>query len=208
MGWAQADALGRPAEVGGQPQNVVCFTEAPLEHLYAMVAEIDNRSVHLRPYGLALTKMKARRKGVNPVWYIDRTAGAVHQWALAKALDKLAEVAVADADRDGAGDTGRVLPFIEPMGTWPQGQREFWWEREWRNLGDFDFTWPDIALWLCPEDEHEDFRDFVQDELEWPVRRGLGTHRICFIDPAWSLERIIAGLVGQLPADTTPFVPH
>jgi hypothetical protein len=50
-----------------------------------MFAPIAGRRVDLEPYGLAFTKLGARRKGANPVWYVDRTAGAAHQWKVAKA---------------------------------------------------------------------------------------------------------------------------
>ena len=70
MGWAhdQANMTGGAALAS---QRVVCFTKTPLEHLYAMFADIRGRSVKLRGYGVALTKIVARGMGINPVWYID-----------------------------------------------------------------------------------------------------------------------------------------
>jgi hypothetical protein len=46
---------------------------ALLEHIYSMFAEIEGRQVRLEPYGVAFTKMTARRLGANPVWYVDMT---------------------------------------------------------------------------------------------------------------------------------------
>src|SRR5438552_2656405 len=37
-------------------QKVACFTETPLEHTWMMLEEIDGRSVHFEPFGLAVTK--------------------------------------------------------------------------------------------------------------------------------------------------------
>jgi hypothetical protein len=75
MGWDQ-DADDDPAQ---QSQRVVCFSETPLEHVYSLVADIEGRQINLEPYGIALTKLVARRIGVNPVWYVDMTP-AGHEW--------------------------------------------------------------------------------------------------------------------------------
>jgi len=74
----------------------------------------------------------------------------------------------------------KILPFIEAMGTWPGGRKEFSWEREWRHLGDFEFSWQDVALILCPEIEIEEFEAF-------------GPYTA--VDPSWSLERMIETIV-------------
>jgi hypothetical protein len=67
MGWAKDKLVGDAA--GLESQRVVCFSETPLEHIYSMFANIEGRQVRLAPYGVACTKMVARRLGVNPVWY-------------------------------------------------------------------------------------------------------------------------------------------
>lgn len=176
MGWAVGEATKKG--VNSDSQRVVCFSETPLEHLYAMSAEIEDRDVRLEPYGLALTKATARRKGVNPVWYIDKTWG--RSWTLGLALDELRDATVAASFPKSPATT--LLPFIEPMFDWrEQGKtrKEFWWEREWRHLGDFKFEVGDIALVIAPEGFH--------NELE------KSTGRRC-IDGGWSLERVIAKL--------------
>ena len=91
MGWAatQDDSSNLQA----QTQRVVSFSETPLEHIYSLVADIASRRVNLRPYGLAVTKMAARRLGVNPVWYVDMTPGRT--WEAAAAVDALRDAAIA-----------------------------------------------------------------------------------------------------------------
>lgn len=81
MGWARgiAERAG-PAAVDSQ--KVVCFSEAPLEHLYSLTADINGRRIALEPYGIAFTKMVVRRRGANPVWYVDMSYG--HDWKLAR----------------------------------------------------------------------------------------------------------------------------
>jgi hypothetical protein len=63
-------------------------------------------------------------------------------------------------------------------------KKEFWWEREWRHLGDFKL--PSTFILLCPEDEIDAFNQLI--EAKWLTAK-------C-IDPRWSLEKIIARLVG------------
>jgi hypothetical protein len=76
MGWAREyDDAATPGEYS---QRVVCFSETPLEHVHLLAADISGRRVRLEPYGFALTKLVARRRGVNPVWYVDMTSG--HDW--------------------------------------------------------------------------------------------------------------------------------
>jgi hypothetical protein len=135
--------------------------------------------------------------GIQPVWYIDMTPG--HDWVVVNALNALVR---ATPGRLNVESIGKVTPFIEGMGTWPGGdpeQREFWWEREWRHLGDLDLQpWWNKALWLCPEDEIAEFRALLQ------ASAGPGH---C-VDVNWSLERIIGHLAGLEEADMTPFEPR
>lgn len=196
MGWATNQ--DNPNDSQAQTQRVVSFSETPLEHIYSLVADIANRSVNLRPYGLALTKVTARRLGINPAWYVDMTPGRT--WEAAAALDALRDAAV------GRGNfheepIARVLPFFEPMGTWPsrQSQREFWWEREWRHVGDMQVNLADAALWLSPEEELDALRNFIRQELGQP------NALVPCIDPRWGLEQIVATLAGQ--TEITPFQP-
>jgi Putative abortive phage resistance protein AbiGi, antitoxin len=169
-------------------QKVVCFSETPLEHIYSLCAPIANRRVNLSAYGVAFTKVGARGRGANPVWYVDQTVGRT--WHIANALNALRDAAVASG-AFATSDVARVLPFIESMGTWYGTRKEFWWEREWRHHGDFSFSWEEVALVLCPE---ADIPDFEASSLGWKV-----------IDPRWSLERMIAKLAGLPTRLTTPF---
>lgn len=187
MGWARdvARTLGPEAE---ETQKVVCFSETPLEQVFSMFADIEGRDIALQPYGVAFTKMTARRKGVNPVWYVDMTPGRT--WVQAKALNQLRADAAADAAAFVGHAGSKLFPFIEPMGTWPERQREFWWEREWRHTGDMAFDRQEIALVLCPAVEMPEFETLVPGKC---------------VDPTWSLERIIAQLVKLSPEAVTPF---
>jgi hypothetical protein len=192
MGWARRTAEELGSEVA-RTQSVVCFSEAPLEHFYSLTADIDGRRVALEPYGIAFTKMVARRKGANPVWYVDMSRG--HDWDLARSLDRIRDDLKTRAIGESRADFARhpaavIFPFIEQMGTWSTSQKEFWWEREWRKLGDFTFASSDIALIVAPEDAHA----VLRREFSRPV-----------VDAAWGLERMIASLAHVPESDLTPF---
>lgn len=116
-------------------QKVVCFTETPLEHAWMMCQEIDERRrVQFDGHGVAFTKTFARRKGVNPVWYLDMTPSG-HDW-LTEPIRELVGQAVADATWQGAAGPDpeqlagapilRLTPFVEQMGTPAAVRKEFW----------------------------------------------------------------------------------
>lgn len=145
MGWA--DDEDDPHDDAKQSQRVVCFSEVPLEHIYSLVAEIPGRRVRLEPYGVALTKMTGRRHGVNPVWYVDMTPG--RDWVEQQALQELKDAAQATGAFHEQ-PAARLFPYFEQMGTWGGRQKEFWWEREWRHIGHFDFD-ESAVIWLAPK---------------------------------------------------------
>ena len=88
----------------------------------------------------------------------------------------------------GPGDPGAGIPPY---------RKEFWWEREWRHVGDFNL--PNTYMILCPTSEMRDIDQFVKsiNEDERP--------RISFIDPSWSLESIIGKLAGFTGSELGPF---
>jgi hypothetical protein len=195
FGWAPTvmGASGSQAVPDDQlgSQHVVCFSETPLEHTYSLVAPIDGRQIRLEPYGVGLTKMLGRRLGVNPVWYVDMTPG--RDWTMSKAMNELVRAAGVGFATD---PVRHLTPFVEMMGTWGSGsQKEFWWEREWRHVGELDL-WPirDKVLWLCPENEIPEMEQVVRDQWAIPDRDPIHC-----IDPRWGLEQIIGALMG-LPA--------
>lgn len=171
----------------GKSQQVVCFTETPLEYTYFLTEQIDDRDYKFSNYGIAITKRLGREKGVNPVWYLDITPG--HDW-LTTSVDALRKTFIDGGAKDN--DLGRLFPYIEQMGNGKSKAgtgycKEFWWEREWRHCGDFRL--PLTVICLCPESEIPHFSALMQKA---PLDGKC-------VDPTWSLERIIAHLAGFAP---------
>ncbi|MEJ7791976.1 MAG: abortive infection system antitoxin AbiGi family protein [Gaiellaceae bacterium] len=195
MGWARDhDDPDAPAQ---QSQRVVCFSETPLEHINLMLGPMEpSRSIVMEPYGVALTKLKARKLGINPVWYVDQTPG--RDWVLRNALNDLRDsthrVSLEQQQPFHAYAAARVFPFVEQMGTWPSNgtRKEFWWEREWRHVGPLTLPAANV-IWLCKADEHP--------QLEALAGRQLRP----WIDPRWGLEAIIAHFAGFEPQEVSPF---
>jgi Putative abortive phage resistance protein AbiGi, antitoxin len=178
-------------------QKCVSFSEVPLAFVHCLIRRIPNRQISLSPYGLAFRKMQAREKGANPVWYVDITPG--HEF-LMNSINRMIEKQVED-ETFSTSDTAKICPFIEQMGTGVRSrdgqryQKEFWWEREWRHVGDFHFFYSDVVLGFAPEEEVEDFEELMHK----PNRRSIR-----FVDPCWSAERMIAHLT-QTKGNLSPF---
>jgi hypothetical protein len=192
-----------PALADGQ--KTVCFTETPLEHAWMMCSNIEGRSVQFDGYGIAFTKTFARRRGVNPVWYLDITPRGGRDW-LTVPVDQLLDQAIEDATPPGATTPDleelasapilRLTPFIEQMGN-PSGiRKEFWWEREWRYMGDLTFGTLDIVVVFAPEDEHESLRGRLSRTPEGTSATPTiaESDMPAFVDAQWGLERMIGAL--------------
>jgi hypothetical protein len=211
--YGMAGSLVERCPALGDDQKTVCFTETPLEHAWMMCSPIEGRSIQFPGYGIAFTKTFARRRGANPVWYLDITPRGGRDW-LTVPIDQLLDQAVQDAtpprattpdlEELAAAPILRLTPFIEQMGN-PSGRRkEFWWEREWRHVGDLTFGTDDIVVVFAPEDEHDD----LQEQLRRRPRAARMTPAIAsnmpaFVDAQWGLERMIGALADV--ADLGPF---
>lgn len=182
-------------------QKVVCFTETPMEHLSLLASEIDGRSFKFEPYGIAVTRKQCRKRGVNPIWYLDITPS--HDW-LTNPINSLIRKAI-EEDNFDASDISKISPFIEQMGVCDGDpskgtsgyRKEFWWEREWRHVG--DFCLPNTYMVLCPATDMKELKEIVNtlDENTRP--------KVNFLDPSWSLEHIIGKLAGFTADELGPF---
>ena len=139
------------------------------------------------------------------MWYGDITRG--YDWLTVPVRELLEE---AERAATPAGATGpdlarlaaapilRLAPFLEQMGTPAGTRKEFWWEREWRHVGDLSFNAWDIVVVFAPEGEHEDLAEEIGSDGHY---QRFGTPAL--VDAEWGLERMIAALTGVW--DTKPF---
>jgi len=180
-------------------QKCVCFTETPLEHVHILTSEIDDRDFRFEPYGIAISKKQGRKRGVNPVWYLDITPG--HNW-LTQPLEQMIDTVIA-AGQFKDNPLARLTPFIEQMGRGQHAhgetgyKKEFWWEREWRYQGDFDISGRPIIL--CPAADQPEIKAVLEEQDANAIDDPS------FIDPQWSLEQIIGKLAGFTMDDLGAF---
>lgn len=175
-------------------QRTICFTETPLEHAWMMCADIEGRGIKFPGYGVAFTKAFARRRGANPVWYLDITPG--HNW-LTNPINSMVKEAKKSASPDGEAELAqadilRLTPFMEQMGPTNSGRKEFWWEREWRHVGDMEFDPAEIVVVFAPEAEHSRLRSDLGGSPGYKAKIQIPA----LVDAAWGLERMIAALAG------------
>jgi len=176
-----AKSLADKGDINEWPQKTVCFTEAPLEHLHFLVEEIEGRRYQFGPYGIVITKKYARENSVNPVWYIENNSdlGKARQIFFNHILQKYRE-------GENISSFFQITPYMETMGYVQNLNRniEFWWEREWRKVGDMPL--PSKYIVICPENDIGEFQALTKQ---------TGGCLLC-IDPAWSMEQIIASFAG------------
>ncbi|MFJ3899886.1 hypothetical protein [Streptomyces sp. NPDC090083] len=81
----------------------------------------------------------------------------------------------------------------KPAGT----RKEFWWEREWRHVGDFHFRFADLVVVFAPEEEHDEFEAYLRELKEKGRLPSL-------VDATWGLERMIAALARVVESGPFP----
>jgi hypothetical protein len=194
MGHAVNDLRKASDSAGLESQKCVSFTETPLEHIRLMVEQIDGRSCQFEPYGVVLTKKQGRRLGCNPVWYVDITPR--HEW-LSNSINGLVAEALAEGNFADS-KVAKLTPFIEQMGTSQSSgyRKEFWWEREWRANRSVTLSGRRMIV-ICPEHDIAHFKRLDKEQESGP--------KLLFIDPSWSLERMIAELAMYPKDDIGPF---
>jgi hypothetical protein len=147
----------------------VCFTETPLAQIRVQCQKIEGRDLYFQPFGIAFHEKAVRRSGGNPLFYFE-SFSTVHA-----SLDALA--VSSDCER-----LKSTLPFFESYGrplfsSNRAKEIDFRWEREWRVVGDFLFTYQDIAYGLCPEHEISYFESLTENQVK-------------FVDPHWEMDRL------------------
>lgn len=150
----------------------VCFSEAPLSELKQFyLATQDSKNETLKrnkyqKYGIAFSTEFIRSKNGHPVFYFDSRRGDIVQ-----SLNKLPYAT------PGLHQWKPLMPLFEQYGPklhspGDEGEINFTWEREWRIVGDLNFTLNQVAFGLCPEGKISMFEALVKNSFP-------------FIDPDW-----------------------
>ncbi len=72
---------------------------------------------------------------------------------------------------------------------------EWWWEREWRKIEDFEFDFDSLAFGLCPPGRVLEMEEWSADVLEYRLR---------WISPSWTVEETI-GHLADVREDIPPW---
>jgi len=172
--------IARPHAPNIATQRAVCFSEIPL-HLLGRIA--DRRG----EYGIGFTKQFIMARGGGPIWYVE------HNSVTDNAIRTLMQQAVAEPTPVN-NTIWALTPFIDSTGDHPNGRYRFEWEREWRHVGDLNFTVQDVAFLIIPENLHQNARSFFEDALQ----ENTGPAYLCpYIHARWDQDRVRQALAQQ-----------
>lgn len=153
--------------------KVVCFTETPMDQIGIILRKLPGRLYQPEPYGLVFEKEYIRIEQGNPVFYVTRE--------IAKPLSKI----YSDQKEQPNDKMCRLLALIN----FCYEGNDWHWEREWRIVGNLDFSLENVYCGLCQEEDIPYFSNKYK-----PIK---------FIDPRWGSKRILDELVKQEPIIST-----
>lgn len=147
--------------------KVVCFTETPIDLIDVLLIEIEERYLFRpKPYGLVFKKDFIRQHEGGPVFY---TTPPLY--------DGLWQLFMHAKETGFSFAENKALALVNKC----DEDIDFHWEREWRIVGDLEFTLSDVYCGLCPEEQIKDFETKYRD--------------VTFIDPSWDINQILDRLV-------------
>ena len=152
----------------GDTQDCVCFSEIPLGYLNRLVSRRSR-------FGVGFHRSTLIERGGGRVWYLDPYTP---QSAAFREMVRLAMVGGVDPD----DEIWRLTPFVDQLAA----NYRFEWEREWRCVGNFDFSPDEVAFIFVPE-------DLVGAATAFLATGGdnTGPAYCCpILDPSWGIEEL------------------
>lgn len=164
--------------------KVACFTEVPFENI-KYLTQISNRQKNFEGYGIIFSKdgyeyyedeegMQQYAIHPNSVFYLYG-----HNKELKKAIRHQYDQWLKDIKSNNRDSEfyrfGALVNIISE-------EHNFQWEREYRTIGDFNFVLNHIMAIIAPEDEHDEIRAEVGQDL---------LNGLLFLDITWNLETIV-----------------
>ncbi len=181
--------------------NTVCFTEAPLNQIRFMVADIPGRSIRLKPFGLVFRRSSVIEAGACPALYLNGV-GANHAKFLQRRFDRdfTGIRTVQELRRKMATESEDVLAFYS-LCNLISPYYDFSWEREWRHRGDFQFKYYQIVAIITGSTLP--FKEKMESKL--PEAKLKDLRKVPLINPDWNYERVISEMSQLLKATYKSF---
>jgi hypothetical protein len=158
-----------------ESQRAVCFSEAPLGFMDRIAKRRNSR------YGIGFHKRFILDRGGAPLWYLEW--GTPQQIAVKATMDQALLKGPTPDD-----PIWNLTPFIDfPSGPSAPYSYDFRWEREWRVVGDVEFSENDVAFLFIPEERHSAAWGFFQ----MAVDDNIGPGYFCpYLDPTWTVAQV------------------
>lgn len=149
--------------------NVCCFTECPLTQVHRLIGYRPGRRVHLEAYGFVFDRELLIERGAQPVVPVnsyceDKSVRAKYDADFQRAVRL-----------KFAGPDWQALAFQDAM----HSGYDFSAEREWRHLGDFEFSPADLVAAIIP------------DGHDQQIREKLATMAIPMYHPGMSMDEML-----------------
>lgn len=151
----------------GYNAPVVCFTESPTFALDFFRYRSYRRWKDDQRFGIGFDKATLVKNGIRPVFYVDKSL-------LQNLIELYSEISNENSNYFALIDeefknkivwsVKTIYPLLFPLMEKHKSQG-FMWEREWRyiNPEGFYFSYNDIKVICCPEDEEGDIRDCFRE---------------------------------------------
>lgn len=166
--------------------NTVCLTETPLTQINMLSANIPNRKIKLKPYGLIFWKDDLLEKGANPAIYINARGTKLRNFLLNEFENQFSGVKTLKKFKENDDFYNEIIQYYSLINI-ISTNHDFSWEREWRFLGDLKFDYKEIVA-IIAEDP-----DSFEKECEREINKNKfkKIQKIPIIDPNWNYEEVI-----------------
>ena len=134
----------------------VSLSETPIDEIHCLL-DIEGRQKDLSEYGIILLKDEIKKENkINPTLYMNTYNDDLREvWENAlNDIDKLSKNIL-----EAINNLLDIVGLFESFGTIPNNEKvDFFWEREWRCIGDLSFDFEkNVFLGLCPFQKIDEF---------------------------------------------------